>query len=166
MRGISFDISLRRLHPVWLIVGAVIGRAAGLMAGLNFAFWFNANPSTLVAWQIFGAIAVALFLSIVMTSNVIPHIKGGILGLGTGFALAFYSGEIRAIGIDNPDRSGLPAMNFGDAIFFEWVYMHSAWIGAIIGIAIGAYLARKKRINTPPHEIPAPETSPSIPTPD
>ena len=144
MRGIKFDISKRRFSPLWLIVGAIIGRAAGLMAGMNFALWYFAQPSVLLGWQIFGVIAGALFLSFVMTSDVIPHLKWGIFGLGAGFALAFYIGEIHAAMSAAAAGKGLAGLVYGDAIFFDWTYMHAAWVGTILGIIAGGIIARRR----------------------
>ena len=159
MRGIQFDISIRRFNPVWLITGAVIGRAAGLMAGMNFALWFFAQPSVLLGWQIFGAIAGALFLSFVMTSDAIPHVKWGIFGLGGGFALVFYIGEILAALSPGASVKGLAGMGYGEAIFFEWAYIHAAWIGAIIGIVAGSIIAKRQSGQKKVKE----ETGPVIP---
>ena len=145
MKASLFDISLRRLHPLWLVAGALIGRALGLVGGLNFSFWYFAHPAALVGWQVFGAIAGALFASFLMTSRVPLQTRGAVLGLGIGFAVALYGGEIQAALRPAMGSKGLAGMPVGDGVFFEWAFMHLAFLGAVAGWIIGAAIARKRR---------------------
>ena len=145
MKASRFDISLRRFHPLWLIAGALIGRALGLVGGLNFSFWYFANPAALIGWQVFGAITGALFASFLMTSRVPLQTKGAVLGLGIGFAAAIYGGEIQSALRPSMGSRGLAGMPVGEGIFFEWAYMHLAFLGAVVGWIISAAIARKRR---------------------
>ena len=143
------DLSRRRFHPGWLILGAVIGRSLGLIGGMNFAFWYFADPTTLAAWQILGAILGALFLSLVMTSSSTPHTKGGILGLGLGFAAASYSAELWAWLRTGASSAGLAGITVAQGIFVEWLMLHGAWLGGLIGWIVGAAIHRKRRTVLP-----------------
>ncbi len=145
MQASRFDISLRRFYPLWLIAGALIGRALGLVGGLNFSFWYFAHPAALVGWQVLGAIASALFTSFLMTSRVPLQTKGAVLGLGIGFAAAIYAGEIQSALRPAMGSRGLGGMPVGEGILFEWAYMHLAFLGAVVGWIIGAVIARRRR---------------------
>ena len=138
-----FDISRTRFHPVWLIVGALIGRGLGLVGGLNFAFWYYSDPGAVLGWQIFGAIAGAIFCSFLMTSKSTPQLKGAILGLGIGFALACYIGETWSHVAPDRTPANLVTMSFGEGIVYEWTYMHASWLGLIIGWITGAIISRR-----------------------
>ena len=145
MKGIKFDITIKRFHPVWLLLGALIGRALGLVGWLNFSFWYFASPSALIGWQIIVAIVCALFYSFLMTSRTTPHTKGALLGLGVCFAIALYGGEIWASMQAGRSPGGLIGMPAGEGIFFEWILIHSAWFGVIVGWIIGALISRGHR---------------------
>ena len=88
MSSINFDISPRRFNPIWLVAGLLSGRALGYVAGMNFGFWFFATTSSLIFWQITGAIFIALLFSFVMTSEVPRQVKYAVVGFGIGSALA------------------------------------------------------------------------------
>ncbi len=139
-----FDITRKRFHPLWLLLGAIIGRGLGLIGGLNFAFWYYSDPGVVLAWQIFGAIVVALFYSFLMTSKSSLQLKGGLLGLGIGFALALYGGEIWAHIAPDRERANLVTMSFDEGLVLEWVYMHSAWLGLIVGWITAIIISRRR----------------------
>lgn len=143
MRKIRLDISAKRFHPAWLILGALIGRCVGLIGGLNFGFWYFSDPAALIGWQIFAAVVSALFISFLMTSEATYHTKGAILGLGIGFAAVTYGCEIYLYIKGNEDVRWLTDLNVADGILFEWVYMHAAWISCVIGWIIGAVINKK-----------------------
>jgi hypothetical protein len=145
MKNLRFDISPRRLSPLWLIVGALIGRAVGLFGGLNFAFWYFASPGSLIGWQVFGAFVCGLFCSFLMTSNASLHTKGALLGLGVGFAAAFYGGEMWAYMQPGRNPSGLQGMIAAEGIFLDWLVQHCAWLGLVVGWITGAVISRKHR---------------------
>ncbi len=142
---IRFDLSRRRFHPIWLIIGAIVGRAVGLFWGLNLNFWYFATPGALIGWQIFGAIACALLCSFMMTSNVSLHTKGAILGLGIGFGVSLYGGELWSYGQTGRTPAGLQGMIAAEGIFLDWLVQHSAWLGLVIGWIIGAVVSRRRR---------------------
>jgi hypothetical protein len=148
MHRIMFDISRKRFHPGWLILGAIVGNGLGYFGAMQFGFWYFTVESTRIGWQIFGAIACALFSSFAMTSDATSHTKGAVLGLGLGFSVAFYGGMIwihmqpaRAVG-------GLAGMTFAEGIFYDWLIMHLSWLGAIVGWIVGAVIAGRRRAQT------------------
>ncbi len=145
MKNIRFDISPRRFHPLWLIIGAVIGRALGLILGLNLHAWYFATTSALIEWQIFGAIVCALFVSFLMTSRAIPQLKYALLGIGIGFAFATYTGEMWTVLQSGRDHGGLAGMTVDEGIFFDWLLTHIALFGAIIGLIACAVISRRHK---------------------
>lgn len=144
MKFSGFEISRRHYHPGWLVTGAVIGRAAGLMLGLNLGFWYLADPVNLIAWQITGAIITAILCSMVMTSDTTVQTKGALLGLGIGFAVAVYSGEIWINMQAGRDADGFRAFEYAEGIFFEWYYQHMSFLGLIIGWITGVVISRRR----------------------
>jgi hypothetical protein len=153
-----FDISLSRFNILWLIVGLVIGRAAGLFGGLNVNEWHFASTLSLVLWQIFSAVFAAIFLSFLMTSKAALNLKYGLLGLGAFFALAVYSGEIWSMVQPDPSPAWVTGMTTSEGIFYEWFVIHMSWIGGIAGIITGLVILKKqsalKSIQTPPPSEP------------
>ncbi|HDS29977.1 MAG TPA: hypothetical protein ENN67_02920 [Firmicutes bacterium] len=145
MKNSRFDISPRRLSFPWLVAGAVIGRALGMFIGLNVAFWYFATSASLIAWQVSGAFFCGLFLSFLMTSKAAYQTKGALLGLGAGFAIAFYSGEIWSFMQPGRDPAGLQGMLASEGIFFDWMVQHGSWLGLIIGWIAGALISKKRR---------------------
>lgn len=139
-----FDISPKRFSILWLIAGIVIGRAVGLIAGLNVQQWYFASTAPLVLWQIFSAIICSLLCSFLMTSKAGLNLKFGLLGLGASFAFAVYSGEIWSM--VQPDRSPawLTGMTVSEGIVFDWCIIHMAWIGSLAGLITGLIIQKKQ----------------------
>jgi len=136
----NFDISRGRFHPLWLIVGLLIGRAIGLITGLDLGFWYFAHTASLIAWQVAGAIFFALLVSFMMTSDLVRQVKYALLGFGIGCAVCLYVGEIWSI------RSGsISSITAGEGIFFDWLLIHSAAVGAIVGFIIGHVMWKRSR---------------------
>jgi hypothetical protein len=148
MKKVEFDISVKRFDPGWLLLGVLVGRALGLVGGMNFSFWYFASPGALIFWQVFGAVVCALFTSFLMTSRATLHLKGALLGMGICFAIVLYSGEIWALLQTGRSSSGLAGMRADEGIFFEWILLHSAWLGIIAGWIVGALISRRNR-NSP-----------------
>lgn len=138
-----FDISAKRFNPLWLIVGAVIGRAIGLIGGLNFQQWYFATAGPVVGWQVFGMIFFALLFSFLMTSNAGLNLKFGLLGLGIAFAIALYGGEIWAMFQAGRSPAWFTGMTTSEGIFFEWLLIHTTWIGGIVGMIAGLIVQKK-----------------------
>ena len=145
MNRFEIDLSNRRFHPVWLFLGAIVGRAAGLVLGLNLGFWYQADPRAVFVWQLLGAFAGALFYSFLMTSSSPVQTKGAILGLGSGFSLALYGAEIWASLQHDRVVHDLTSLTYAEGIYTEWLMIHSAWLGLAIGWIAGALIARKIR---------------------
>ena len=143
MKKSGFDFSVKRLQPVWLIVGVLIGHALGLFGGLNLGLWYFASPGALIGWQIFGAVFCALFCSFMMTSNAPAQTKGAVLGMGIGFALAFYVGDFWTYLQPDRDPAGPQGMIAAEGIFFDWLMQHAAWLGLIVGWVVGNFISRK-----------------------
>jgi hypothetical protein len=144
MNKFQIDLSNERFHPVWLLVGALIGRAGGLLLGLCLGFWYVADKPSVVVWEILGIFAGALFYSFLMTSKSGTRLKGGLLGLGTGLAIAAYGGEVWAM-FQHTEVRGLTGMMYSDAIFFEWVILHLSVTGCIVGWIIGNVIYRRRQ---------------------
>jgi len=144
MKKLEIDLTSERFHPVWLFVGALIGRAAGLELGLNLGFWYFADPAAVIVWEVLGVFSGALFFSFMMTSSADMRLKGAILGLGIGFSTALYGGEIWAAFQHRAVR-GLTGMSVAEGIFFEWVLMHASWLGCAVGWITGAAIRRRGR---------------------
>jgi hypothetical protein len=158
MGKVRLDISSRRFHPVWLIIGALIGAGLGRYSGMNFAFWYFANPAVLIMWQILGAIAFALFASFLMTSDVSPALKGSLLGAGIGFACAFYGASIWTMFPPEGGSPGLAGISVANGIFLDWLILHASILGFFVGWIAGAVAARRNRAQST-----ADVTSTSIP---
>lgn len=139
------DLSRRRFHPGWVLLGAVIGRSLGLVGGMNFAFWYFADPTALLWWQILGTVVGALFLPLAMTSSATLHTKGAILGLGAGFGVAAYGVEIWAYLLPSEGSAGLAGITVAQGIFVEWIMTHGAWLGLVIGWVVGAAIHRRRK---------------------
>lgn len=157
-----FDISAKRLNTLWLIVGAIIGRAIGLIAGLNFQHWYFATAGPIVGWQVFGIIFFALFFSFLMTSNARLNLKFGLLGLGAAFAIAMYGGEIWAMVQAGRSPAWFTGMTTSEGIFFEWLLIHATWIGGIVGMIVGLIVQKKspaEKIATPDSQNSTPDTN-------
>jgi len=144
--GVSIDLSLRRFSPLWLLVGALIGRAAGLILGMNIDFWYFTDARALWFWQIALAILGALFYSFLMTSDSDTRLKGSLLGLGAGFGLAAYGGELWA-SLQHRTPPGLKSITVAEGIIYEWLMLHGAWLGVLIGWIIGSAIRRKNLRN-------------------
>jgi hypothetical protein len=142
MNKLQIDLSNERFHPVWLLVGALIGRAGGLLLGLCLGFWYVADNASVIMWEILGIFAGALFYSFLMTSTTGIRLKGGLLGLGIGLAIAAYGGEIWAM-FQHREVRGLIGMTYADGIFFEWVILHLSVSGCFIGWFIGNMIYKK-----------------------
>ena len=149
MRGVRFEISRRRFHSGWLVLGAVYGSALGHYGALNFAYWYFAKGGAIVGWMIFGAIAGALFISFLMTSNATLHTKGAILGLGAGATIAFLSCAIWAATQTGRDPGGLQGISVGEGVFMEWIIMHGTFLGIILGWIAGAIISRRNHPRRP-----------------
>lgn len=140
----KLDISRKRFHPLWLIIGALIGWAFGYYSGLDFGQWYFASGGWVLFWEIVFAIFSSLFYSFMMTSNAPLHTKGAILGLGTGFAFTVYAGEIYMAFIEKSPATHIYQMSFGEGIFYDWVFMHFGWFGCIAGWIIGTVVHKKR----------------------
>ena len=145
MKNTRLDISPRRFHPLWMILGVVIGAALGHLGAMNFAFWYFASPSAIVLWKIFAAVACALFASFLMTSDAPPRLKGAILGMGIAFAVVFYCGELWSVLQTGRSPAGLAGMSVAEGIFFEWLIIHATLLGLIAGWIVGAVVSRGRR---------------------
>jgi hypothetical protein len=142
--SVAIDLSRKRFNPLWLVVGALIGRAAGLILGLNLDFWYFAGTRALWFWQIVLTILGALFYSFLMTSDSDTRLKGALLGLGAGFSAVVWGGEFWTA-LQHRTPPGLQGMTVAEGIFFEWLMMHAGWLGLFIGWIIGAAINRKNR---------------------
>lgn len=157
-----FDISAKRFNPLWLIVGAIIGRAIGLIAGLNFQHWYFATAGPVIGWQVFGMIFFALFFSFLMTSNAGLNLKFGLLGLGAAFAIVLYGGEIWAMFQAGRSPAWFTGMTTSEGIFFEWLLIHATWIGGIVGMIVGLIVQKKLtagKIASPDSQNSTPDTA-------
>ncbi len=132
-----FEISLSRFNIIWLIAGAIIGRALGYVLGMDLGFWYFTDTGPLLGWQITLGIVSALFYSFMMTSKFPPYLKGAVLGAGLGFALMHYGGELRAMAPPEGSLPGLANLDVGSGIFTDWLYIHSTMVGGFIGLIIG-----------------------------
>jgi hypothetical protein len=144
MTKYDIDLSNRRFNILWLLVGALIGRALGLILGLNLGMWYFADHTGVIAWQVFGVFTVSLFTSFMMTSDAPSQTKGAILGMGTMFAVAVYGGEVWMA--MHHLSNGYAGLSVAEGIFFEWVWMHSSWLGLVIGWIIGARIAKRRSL--------------------
>jgi hypothetical protein len=144
--GVTIDLSLRRFSPLWLLVGALIGRAAGLILGMNIDFWYFTDARALWFWQIALTILGALFYSFLMTSDSDTRLKGSLLGLGAGFGIAAYGGELWA-SLQHRTPPGLKGITVAEGIIYEWLMMHGAWLGVLVGWIIGSAVRRKNIAN-------------------
>jgi len=145
MGKVRLDISARRFHPGWLIVGAFIGAGLGRYSGMDFAFWYFANPTALIMWQILGAIVIALLSSFLMTSDASPALKGSLLGAGIGFACAFYGASIWAMFPSEGNSPGLAGISVAEGIFLAWLILHATILGFFAGWIAGAVINRRRR---------------------
>ena len=144
MDKLGFDITGRRFNPIWLILGALSGRAIGLYGAMDFGQWYFVANDASIGWQIFGAIAGALLCSFIMTSDVPFHTKGALLGLGIGFAIAVYGAEIYLMLNKKYLSASLSQMDAAEGIFYDWVFMHLAWLLCFVGWIVGAIIWRRK----------------------
>ncbi|MFH1675481.1 MAG: hypothetical protein ABIC40_00550 [bacterium] len=144
MKNFPFEISRERFNPLWLIVGLIIGRAIGLFGGLNLGFWYIADPVKLIWWQIFGAVMTSLFCSFLMTSRASVILKWSLIGMGIGFAVGVYGGEVKSLFQSGQEIRGLKGIDFGAGIFMDWYVQHLAILGLFIGWITSAAVYRKR----------------------
>jgi hypothetical protein len=144
MSKFEIDLSNERFHPVWMLVGALIGRAAGLMLGMSLGNWYIADPGAVIVWQILGIFVGAMFYSFMMTSDAGLRLKYSLLGLGTFFALAMYGGEIWTM-FQHREVRGLGGMEYSEGIFFDWFVTHSGVLGGIVGWIMGNVIVRRQK---------------------
>jgi len=144
----KFDITKKRFNPVWLIVGAITGRAFGLIFGMNVGFWHVAEPGVVITWQVLGVVAFALLTSFMMTSDIPVQTRWTLLGFTIGFALAAYGTEIWSLGLSEREVQGLRGITVGEGIFLEWMFLHAGLFGGIAGWITGAAWNRKQNKQT------------------
>jgi hypothetical protein len=144
MNKLEIDLSNERFHPVWLLVGGLIGRAAGMWLGMEVGFWYIADPRAVIVWEILGVLSGALFYSFLMTSGAGIRLKSSLLGLGAFFSIAVYGGEIWTV-FQHREVRGLTGMDYAEGIFYEWVVLHSSLLGTLVGLIVGNILSRKRR---------------------
>lgn len=144
MKKTGLTISRSRFQVIWMVTGAVIGWAAGTILGLNLGLWYFVQPGNLIFWQVISSLFCMFFYTFLMTSSSSPQMKGAILGMGILFSIAVYGGEIWAMVQDRPVR-WITSMTVAEGIFYEWLIMHSAWLGIALGWIIGAGIERKQK---------------------